>query len=148
MPQKEFQFEQITTNVSTNNITTIWPLWYFCYKINCGGVEFHFILGVIHNCQPFSKVYKEYTFWKPPPPLQKVYINHFESLSRQKYNHSKMNRKGIYGRRKRVYRKTVLWTIMDDPLIGYAYRQVVVILFVAIVICSNWNFFGKIMFWY
>ena len=45
-------------------------------------------LGVIHYCQPNSRVYKEYTFLKLPPP-QKVY-NNFE-LSRQKYNHSETN---------------------------------------------------------
>ena len=33
------------------------------------------LLGIIHNnCQPFfSKVYKEYTFWKPPPPSKSVH---------------------------------------------------------------------------
>ena len=48
---------------------------------------------VIHKCQSFSKVYKENSLWKHPTP-QKLYINHFE-LSRQNYNHSKINRTGI-----------------------------------------------------
>jgi len=34
-------------------------------------------IGVIHNCQPFSKVCKTHAFPDPPPP-QKVYINHFQ----------------------------------------------------------------------